>query len=60
MAKQAGLTKDAGWQMGYRKTLPVPQPKAWEFFFSKDGVRLWFGELPGGLETGVELKSKGE
>lgn len=58
MNKPVGLTKDAGWQMGYRKTLPVPQAKAWDFFFSREGVKLWFGELEGSLQAGVDLKSK--
>ncbi len=44
--------------MGYRKTLPVPPAKAWDFFFSKPGIKLWFGELEGSLQVGVNLKSR--
>lgn len=42
--KPVGLTKDAGWQMGLRKTLPVPFERAWEFMFSGEGLALWLGK----------------
>lgn len=46
MADQVGLTKDSGWQVGVRKTLPIAPEKAWDFLLSKDIVRLWLGEVP--------------
>lgn len=42
--KPAGLTKDAGWQIGVRRTLPVPVDAVWEFLTSPAGVRIWLGD----------------
>lgn len=46
MADQVGLTQDSGWQVGVRKTLPIPPEKAWEFLFSKENLRIWLGTVP--------------
>lgn len=43
--KPIGLTKDAGFQIGVRKSLPVGVAQLWAFLLSKDGVGLWFGEI---------------
>lgn len=56
--KPIGLTRDSGWQMGLRKTVPVTQEKAWRFFLSEEGIRLWFGTLESGLQTGVDMRTK--
>ncbi|MEQ8808520.1 MAG: ATPase [Imperialibacter sp.] len=40
-----GLTKDAGFQIGVRKTLPVEAARLWAFLLSGEGVRLWFGDV---------------
>ena len=45
-AEQVGLTKDSGWQVGVRKTLPISPEKAWDFLFSKEIIRVWLGEVP--------------
>lgn len=37
MAKNIGLTKDAGWQFGIRKTMPTNVETLWETFFSDRG-----------------------
>ena len=42
-----GLTKDAGWQIGVRKTLPVALEDAWNLLVSEEGLSLWLGDLPG-------------
>jgi uncharacterized protein YndB with AHSA1/START domain len=39
-----GLTKDAGWEIGVSRTLPVPVAAAWDFLTSDPGVRLWLGD----------------
>ena len=42
MAKNIGLTKDAGWQFGIRKTMPTNVETLWEtFFFSDRGLGYW-------------------
>lgn len=41
-----GLTKDAGWQIGVRKTLPVALEDAWNLLVSEEGLSIWLGGLP--------------
>jgi hypothetical protein len=38
-----GLTKDAGWEIGVSRTLPVPLEAACEFLTSPGGAALWLG-----------------
>jgi uncharacterized protein YndB with AHSA1/START domain len=42
--KPVGLTRDAGYQIGVRRTLQISASTAWRFLTSPDGVRLWLGE----------------
>ncbi len=42
--RPVGLTKDTGWQIGLRKTLPIRLEEAWMLLTSQPGVRLWLGE----------------
>lgn len=52
-----GLTKDAGWQIGVRKTLPVALEDAWNLLVSEEGLSLWLGDLPGfGPAEGAEYE----
>lgn len=44
-----GLTKDAGWQMGVRRTIPLPPDAAWEFLLG-EGLPLWLGRTTLGRE----------
>ena len=39
-----GLTKDAGWEMGVRTTVPAPLPAVWGFLLG-EGLPLWLGEI---------------
>lgn len=39
--RPTGLTKDAGWQIGVRRTLPIQSEAAWRLLTSKKGLRLW-------------------
>lgn len=41
MEKKIGLTKDAGWQFGIRKSVPLNANKVWDFMFSENGTKLW-------------------
>ncbi len=41
MEKKIGLTKDAGWQFGIRKTTPLSTEEVWDFLFSEDGTKIW-------------------
>lgn len=54
MTKPVGLTKDAGYQVGARRTLAVPHPEAWDFIFSPEGLNIWLGPTANG-----ELREKG-
>ena len=48
-----GLTRDAGWEIGVSRTLPLPVETVWEFLVSPEGVALWLG-------PGAELPVKGD
>lgn len=39
-----GQTKDVGWEIGARRTLPVPPAKAWALLTSPEGIALWLGK----------------
>ena len=41
-----GLTKDAGWQIGARRTVAVSSDRAWEVITSPGGIKIWLGEAP--------------
>ncbi|EJL67780.1 hypothetical protein [Chryseobacterium populi] len=41
MANNIGLTKDAGWQFGIRKTVSTNLEKLWNVFFSDRGLGYW-------------------
>ncbi|MEV3991991.1 SRPBCC domain-containing protein [Streptomyces sp. NPDC049837] len=44
-----GLTRDAGWEIGVSKTLPLPAGAVWDFITSPEGIALWLGRVKGGL-----------
>ena len=43
---QVGLTRDAGWEIGVSRTLPHEPAEVWQLLTSREGLRLWLGELP--------------
>lgn len=43
--KPTGLTKDAGWQFGLRKTFHRSSEDIWDFLFSEQGLNIWLGSL---------------
>ncbi|WP_349902561.1 SRPBCC domain-containing protein [Parafrigoribacterium humi] len=42
-AGNTGRTKDAGWEVGVRQTVPAALSAVWEFLLG-DGLPLWLGE----------------
>lgn len=42
-----GLTKDAGWQIGVRKTFPVSVREVWDLLMSETGALIWLGRDKG-------------
>ena len=53
--RPTGLTRDAGWQIGVSRTLPVDLATAWEHLLSPGGLALWLGEVvTGPLTRGAE------
>ena len=55
--RPVGLTKDAGFQIGARRTFPVSLTQAWELVTSDAGVRAWLGDTQGvELAQGAEYR----
>lgn len=54
--KPVGLTRDAGWQFGLRKTFSVKSSAMWDFLFS-ERLGLWLGEISDGLEEGRDYRT---
>jgi len=53
-----GLTKDAAWQIGVRKTIEVPFTIVWDFMVSGKGLANWLGDMgKKGLELNVPYKT---
>jgi activator of HSP90 ATPase len=44
MADTTGLTKDAGWELGVRTTVPAALPEVWQWLLG-DGLAVWLGDL---------------
>jgi len=42
--RPTGLTKDVGYQIGVRRTLPIEHTDAWPLLTSEEGVKIWLGE----------------
>ena len=41
-----GLTKDSGWELGVRQTVPAALPAVWDYLLG-EGLPLWLGEIEG-------------
>ena len=39
-----GLTKDAGWELGVRQTVPAPLAEVWQYLLGP-GLPVWLGEI---------------
>lgn len=54
-----GVTKDAGVQIGVRKTLDAAKEEVWSFLLSPEGLSMWIGDIPSlPLQAGCEFESK--
>lgn len=42
MTRATGFTKDAGWQLGVRRTVALPPAAVWDFLLG-EGLPLWLG-----------------
>ena len=42
--REVGKTRDVGWEIGVRRTLPVGVGDAWRLITSPEGVRAWLGD----------------
>jgi uncharacterized protein YndB with AHSA1/START domain len=51
MDDTTGLTKDAGWELGVRRTVDAPLEDVWEYFIV-DGVETWLGDATLGTRKG--------
>lgn len=51
-----GLTKDAGWEVGVRKTVGARLPEVWQFLLG-DGLALWLGETTLPTEKGAAYET---
>lgn len=57
--KVVGQTKDAGFQIGVRKTFAVPVETIWNFLFSEKGLSTWLGNIRlENFELGRPYKTK--
>lgn len=45
-----GKTKDAGWQVGARRSMPLALDDAWQLITSASGLAIWLG-----ADSGLEL-----
>ncbi|MFI6575228.1 SRPBCC domain-containing protein [Nocardiopsis sp. NPDC050513] len=52
--EEVGLTRDAGYQIGVSRTLPLPAERVWRFMTSGEGLELWLGPSPS-----IELRQGG-
>lgn len=56
--KPVGVTKDAGVQIGVRKTVAMTKEEVWSILVSPQGVKLWIGDVPSfQLQKGFEFES---
>ena len=56
MSGTTGLTRDAGWEAGVRRTFPVALDEAWAFLLG-DGLALWLGAAGLGREVGSAYRT---
>ncbi len=56
MNTPVGKTKDAGWQIGARKTVAAGSDGIWDFLTTEPGLKTWLGEIPvDSLSEGTEF-----
>lgn len=42
--RPVGLTRDVGFQIGARRTMPIGLEDAWRLLTSPEGLRIWLGD----------------
>jgi uncharacterized protein YndB with AHSA1/START domain len=42
--RRTGQTKDAGWEIGVSRTVPLPIEEVWDFLTSPAGSAVWLGD----------------
>jgi uncharacterized protein YndB with AHSA1/START domain len=52
--RETGRTLDAGYQIGVRRTLPVPEERLWALLLSPEGLGVWLGGVTD-LEPGARF-----
>lgn len=53
-----GVTKDAGVQIGVRRTIAADKERVWRYMLSADGLKRWIGTVPEfRLEKGFAFES---
>lgn len=58
-AKPVGLTASTGFQIGVRRTFPATQQQVWSFLISREGLKLWLGDIPSlDLHAGFRYETK--
>ncbi|REK77643.1 SRPBCC family protein [Paenibacillus paeoniae] len=54
-----GVTKDAGVQIGVRKTIAASKERVWDYLVSQEGLKLWAGDVSSFiLQKGEVYQSK--
>lgn len=52
-----GLTKDAGWELGVRTTVPAPLNAVWDYLVG-EGLQVWLGTIDAlPTEKGAEYRT---
>jgi len=51
-----GRTRDAGWEVGVRRTVAAPIEDVWDFLLG-DGLAIWLGETDVRFEKGSEYET---
>lgn len=41
--REVGRTRDAGWEVGVRRTVPAAPEAVWELLRSPEGMEIWLG-----------------
>ena len=44
LKRPVGLTKEVGWQMGVRRTVPLSVEESWDLLVSEAGLKVWLGD----------------
>jgi uncharacterized protein YndB with AHSA1/START domain len=52
----AGQTRDAGWEVGVRRTVAAPVETVWSYLLG-DGLPIWLGRTVLTLEKGAEYET---